>query len=283
MLDHKELWRRYKNEGDDSARERLIEHHLPLVKYVLGRMPVTPPVHMEHEDLAEAGVVGLIRAVKEFDPSRETRFSTFAVPRIRGSILDELRAQDWVPRSARRMAADVNKAYATLRNQHKHSPTVDDVAEVMHVSVGEVNKMLKHTKTAMFSSLETIRDVGRGGMRERLSETLQDTKSRLPEMDVELEEQERLLSEAITRLSYQERVVVTLYYFKNLMLKEIAEVLHVSKPRISQIHHKAVESLRELLETGRSRRTGSVGAKSKERLSIDELFEKARAISEGKK
>jgi len=279
------LWRQLKEQSSETARDKLVERHLPLVRYVLGRLAVTLPGHMDREDLAEAGVIGLIKAVQDFDPARQIKFSTFAVPRIRGAILDELRSQDWLPRSARRKAADVRQAYSALLDDERLPPSIDELAQAMRASTADVQQMLDHANAASFSSLETLQETGRDGARTRLADTLVDRTGRAPEGDAEFSEQEELLAQAVMQLSHQERIVVTLYYFKHLMLKEIAEALGVSKPRVSQIHNSAIEHMRGWVETAGKPAPASRGRKSaaaEPQLSLERLFQRARMIAAGK-
>src|SRR6187200_809404 len=188
-IELRDLWRRYKDEKDEKARERLVLAYAPLVKYVAGRMSSGLPSHVEEADLISYGLLGLISAIERFEPEREIKFETFAITRIKGSIIDELRSLDWVPRSVRTKAREIERANAKLEHELHRAPTD-------------------------------------------------------PAMEMDTTEMKDRLADAIARLPEREKLVVALYYYENLTLREIGEVLGVTESRVSQLHTKAVLRLR---------------------------------------
>jgi len=243
MEDVKSLWKAFGKTRSPELRDRIIVSYLPLVKYVLGRISLYLPPHLDSEDMTESGVIGLIRSVQEFDLSREIEFTTFAVPRIRGAILDELRSHDWVPRSARKKASILEGAYTELFEQDNHPPSSEKLARHMGLSEEDVDRMTAEVAFASFVSLEGIRGSGNENQI-KMIDSVANTQAHTPLSLLESEEEVDVLADAIGQLPYQERVVVTLYYYQGLMLKEIARLLQLSKSRVSQIHNKAVLILR---------------------------------------
>jgi RNA polymerase sigma factor for flagellar operon FliA len=243
MEDVKQLWREFGKTRTPELRDRIIVSYLPLVKYVLGRISLYLPPHLDSEDLTESGIIGLIRAVQEFDLSREIEFTTFAVPRIRGAILDELRSHDWVPRSARKKASMLEGAYVALFEKSNRPPSTHQLAKQLGLSEQEVEKMASEVSFASFLSLEGLRGSNDDGQ-VKMIDSIANERSNNPLAMLETDEEIRALAQAISLLPYQERVVITLYYYQGLMLKEIARLLKLSKSRVSQIHNKAVVILR---------------------------------------
>ena len=257
MEDVKELWKQFGKKRTTELRDRIIVSYLPLVKYVLGRISLYLPPHLDAGDLTESGVIGLIRAVEEFDLDREIEFTTFAVPRIRGAILDELRSHDWVPRSARKKASMLEGAYCELLEQDSRPPSTEQLAQRMGLSEEEVEKMEAEVAFASFLSLEGLRGSGDEG-EVKMVDSIANPRSDNPLAALESEEEIDVLARAIDQLPYQERVVITLYYYQDLMLREIAKLLKLSKSRVSQIHNKAVLTLRAKI---RSMTTAGSGAR----------------------
>jgi len=243
MEDVKKLWKEFDRTRSAEIRDRLIVSYLPLVKYVLGRISLYLPPHLDSEDMTESGVIGLIRSVQEFDLSREIEFTTFAVPRIRGAILDELRSHDWVPRSARKKASMLEDAYLELFEEQNQPPSAERIAERMGLTEEDVERMTAEVAFASFLSLEGICGSGNEGQVKMIDSVI-NPNAHSPLAALESEEEIDVLAQAIEQLPYQERVVVTLYYYQGLMLKEIAKLLKLSKSRVSQIHNKAVLILR---------------------------------------
>jgi len=238
----RELWQDFKKTGDAALRERLILHYSPLVKYVAGRVGVGLPPNIEQADLVSYGIFGLIDAIVKFDLERAIKFETYAISRIRGAIIDELRAIDWIPRSVRYKAREVEKAYASLEAQLHRTPSEVEVAAEMGIKLEDLH--------AIFSQVSFVNVVA---LDELLSvvDTLEDTKAEDPVLAFESEETKFLLAKAINTLPEREKIVVTLYYYEGLTLAEIGQVLGVTESRICQMHTKAVLQLRGKLAEGK--------------------------------
>ncbi|WP_244418499.1 RNA polymerase sigma factor WhiG [Streptomyces hygroscopicus] len=247
-----ELWRSYKATGDGRLREQLILHYSPLVKYVAGRVSVGLPPNVEQADFVSSGVFGLIDAIEKFEPERSIKFETYAITRIRGAMIDELRALDWIPRSVRQKARAVERAYATLEAQLRRTPSEGEVAEEMGIALEELHGVFSQLSLANVVALEELLHVGGEGERLSLMDTLEDTAAENPVEIAEDRELRRLLARAINTLPEREKTVVTLYYYEGLTLAEIGNVLGVTESRVSQIHTKSVLQLRaKLADVGR--------------------------------
>lgn len=243
-----ELWRSYKATGDDRLREQLILHYSPLVKYVAGRVSVGLPPNVEQADFVSSGVFGLIDAIEKFDIEREIKFETYAITRIRGAMIDELRALDWIPRSVRQKARNVERAYATLEARLRRTPTEVEVAAEMGIAVDELHAVFSQLSLANVVALEELLHVGgEGGDRLSLMDTLEDTAADNPVEVAEDRELRTFLARAINTLPEREKTVVMLYYYEGLTLAEIGHVLGVTESRVSQIHTKSVLQLRAKL------------------------------------
>ncbi|RBM05027.1 RNA polymerase sigma factor WhiG [Streptomyces sp. PT12] len=243
-----ELWHAYKATGDERLREQLILHYSPLVKYVAGRVSVGLPPNVEQADFVSSGVFGLIDAIEKFDPDRSIKFETYAITRIRGAMIDELRALDWIPRSVRQKARAIERAYATLEASLRRTPSEPEVAAEMGVSLDELHAVFSQLSLANVVALEELLHTGgEGGDRLSLMDTLEDTAADNPVEVAEDRELRRLLARAVNTLPEREKTVVTLYYYEGLTLAEIGEVLGVTESRVSQIHTKSVLQLRAKL------------------------------------
>jgi RNA polymerase sigma factor FliA len=238
------LWDDFKATGSATIRERLILHYAPLVKYVASRVATGLPASVEQADLVSYGMFGLIDALEKFEPARGNKFETYAIPRIKGAIIDELRAMDWVPRSVRFKAREIEKAYADLESMLKRAPSEREVAERLGVTMGELHDVINQISFVSVLALDELLAVGSDrGEHVSLMDTLAD-KSVDPTTGLEGQETRGLLAAAINSLSEREKIVVTLYYFEGLTLAEIGEILGVTESRVCQIHTKAVGGLR---------------------------------------
>ncbi|MEV4556403.1 RNA polymerase sigma factor WhiG [Kitasatospora sp. NPDC049285] len=242
------LWRSYKETGDHGLRDQLILHYSPLVKYVAGRVGVGLPANVEQADFVSSGIFGLIDAIEKFDIDRAIKFETYAISRIRGAIIDELRALDWIPRSVRQKAKAVERAYATLEARLRRTPHDPEVATEMGISLDELHTIFSQLSLANVVALdELLHSASEGGDRLTLMETLPDSGADNPVEIVEDRELRRLLASAVNTLPEREKTVVTLYYYEGLTLAEIGQVLGVTESRVSQIHTKSVLQLRAKL------------------------------------
>ena len=240
-----ELWRSYKSTKEDRLRERLILHYSPLVKYVAGRVGVGLPPNIEQADLVSYGIFGLMDAIEKFDLERAIKFETYAISRIKGAIIDELRAIDWIPRSVRYKAREVERAYGALEARLHRTPTEAEVAGELKISLDDLHTIFSQVSFVNVVALdELLSSGGERGDKLSLVDTLQDTKAEDPVGVFETEETKYLLAKAIGTLPEREKIVVTLYYYEGLTLAEIGQVLGVTESRISQMHTKAVLQLR---------------------------------------
>ncbi|WP_084224259.1 RNA polymerase sigma factor WhiG [Kitasatospora cheerisanensis] len=246
------LWRSYKETGDHGLRDQLILHYSPLVKYVAGRVGVGLPANVEQADFVSSGIFGLIDAIEKFDIDRAIKFETYAISRIRGAIIDELRALDWIPRSVRQKAKAVERAYATLEARLRRTPHDPEVASEMGISLDDLHTIFSQLSLANVVALdELLHSAGEGGDRLTLVETLPDNGADNPVEIAEDRELRRLLASAVNTLPEREKTVVTLYYYEGLTLAEIGQVLGVTESRVSQIHTKSVLQLRAKMSDAR--------------------------------
>ena len=243
------LWESFKGTDSEEARERLILHYAPLVKYVASRVATGLPASVEQADLVSYGMFGLIDALQKFEPGRGNKFETYAIPRIKGAIIDELRAMDWVPRSIRFKAREIEKAHADLEAMLKRQPTEAEMAERLGISRSELHEVVSQISFVSVLALDELVSVGADrGEQVSLIDTLAD-RGLDPTSGVESQETRGLLAAAINSLSEREKIVVTLYYFEGLTLAEIGEILGVTESRVCQIHTKAVHQPRlQLIE-----------------------------------
>jgi len=243
------LWDSYKNGGDTDARDALILNYSPLVKYVAGRLASGLPQTVDTADLISYGIFGLIDAIEKFDLGRAIKFETYAIARIKGAIIDELRAMDWVPRSVRSRAREIEGAYIALENKLKRFPTDAEVAEHMGITTTELAAIL--TKLS-YTSVVSFEELWVGGDREDGQSaigSIKDDAADDPVAIFESEEIKTILAEAIDRLPEREKTVIALYYYEGLTLKEIGQVLGVTESRVSQLHTKSVLRLRARLHS----------------------------------
>jgi len=248
-IELKSLWRKYKEEDDARSRERLVLAYSPLVKYVAGRMSSGLPAHVEEADLISYGLLGLISAIERFDLEREIRFETFAITRIKGSIIDELRSLDWVPRSVRAKAREIERTNARLENKLHRAPTDGEMAASLECTVEEFQESLVRISNSSVVALDELWTVSdSSGDQVSLLDTIQDPTAVDPAQEMDLTDMKDRLADAIARLPEREKLVVALYYYENLTLREIGEVLGVTESRVSQLHTKAVLRLKSRLQ-----------------------------------
>ena len=251
-IELKDLWRRYKADGDETARERLVLAYSPLVKYVAGRMASGLPSHVDEGDLISYGLEGLIKAVARFDPGRQIKFETFAITRIKGQIIDELRSLDWVPRSVRAKARLIERANMRLEHKLQRAPTDHEMAEALEMSVEDFNSSLVQISNSSLVALDELWTLSdSSGDQVSLLDTIQDPDAIDPVNAMTQTEVKDRLAGAIERLPEREKLVVALYYYENLTLREIGEVLGVTESRVSQLHTKAILRLKSRLEDER--------------------------------
>lgn len=243
-----DLWVTYKETGDRAIRERLILHYAPLVKYVAGRVGVGLPSSVDPADLVSNGMFGLIDAIEKYQPDRAIKFETYAVSRIRGAIIDELRSYDWVPRSVRQKARDVERAYQRLQLDLGRTPTDEQVADELDITVKALRQIFRQVSYVHVAALDELLSIG-GDKSDRVSlgDTIADDRADDPVALFETEETKEILGVAVSGLPEREKIVISLYYYEGMTLNEIGQVLGVTESRACQLHTKAVMQLRAQL------------------------------------
>jgi RNA polymerase sigma factor FliA len=251
--DTTQLWREYRRSKDPKVRDRLILTYAPLVKYVAGRLGSGLPAHVDDDDLVSYGLLGLIGAIERFDPDRDIKFETYAIARIKGSIIDELRALDWVPRSVRSRAREIERAIADLESRLGRAPTDEEISTKLGITEEELNESLSEIGRTSIAALDELWTVSAGGDQIALIDTIEDEQGPNPQSALDETEMREAIAEAISRLPEREKLVVTLYYYEELTLREIGEVLGVTESRVSQLHTKAILRLKARLAGAPSR------------------------------
>ncbi|HVV58398.1 MAG TPA: RNA polymerase sigma factor WhiG [Gaiellaceae bacterium] len=250
--DTQALWLEYRRSGDAAVRDRLILTYAPLVKYVAGRLGSGLPAHVDENDLVSYGLLGLIAAIERYDPARDIKFETYAIARIKGAIIDELRALDWVPRSVRSRAREIERAIAELESKLGRAPNDEEIAAKVGISVEELEESLTDISRSSIAALDELWSVSGEGDQISLMDTIEDTSGPRPAEVLDEVELREVLADAIARLPEREKLVITLYYYEELTLREIGEVLGVTESRVSQLHTKAILRLKSRLATVRS-------------------------------
>lgn len=243
-----ELWIEFRSTGSKSAKDKLLVEYAGLVKYVAQRVAMNLPASVEFDDLVGAGIMGLVKAVEMFEPERGLKFETFATHKVRGAILDELRSLDWVPRSVRQKNKILQKAYSQLEHKLGRMPYDDEVAAHLNLSAAEFEEMLSDVAPATILSLEeALPDRGDENKSISLIDTIEDPQGTNPLKEMGYQEVKRILKETIAQLPEKEKLVVALYHYEELTLREIGEVLSLTESRVSQIHSKAMLKLKAKL------------------------------------
>ena len=244
-----ELWREYKESSRKDLRDRLILHYSPLVKFVAGRVAVGLPHNVEQADLVSYGIFGLMDAIDKYDPARGYKFETYAMSRIKGAIIDELRTIDWVPRSVRAKARAIERAYAKLEGELHRTPEEHEVVAELEMTREQFASTLSQISLVGIVPLDELlsgSDSSDGGGQSTLADTIADGTDD-PVEAYEVQEIKHILSEAIEGMPERERLVLNLYYYNGLTLSEIGEVLGVTESRVCQIHTKGILQLRSRL------------------------------------
>jgi RNA polymerase sigma factor for flagellar operon FliA len=245
------LWREYRRTRDRALRDRLILTYAPLVKFVAGRLGSGLPAHVDENDLASYGLLGLIGAIERYEPDRDVKFETYAISRIKGSIIDELRAMDWVPRSVRTRAREIERAIFALEAELHRAPSDEEIAARLGLTADELEDSLTDISRSSIAALDELWTISSAsGDQIALIDTIEDLEGAQPQAALDRTELREALAEAIAALPEREKVVVTLYYYEELTLREIGEVLGVTESRVSQLHTKAILRLRARLAAG---------------------------------
>jgi len=246
--DQKELWKQYHETRDPATRESLILEYSHLIKFIAGRLNIYFGSNVEYDDLVSFGVFGLIDAIDKYDMNKGVKFETYASLRIRGSIIDSIRDMDWVPRSLRQKNKELEKAYWEVENELGHSATDKEIADKLNISLDEFYKLLNDVNVTSMVSLEDFLEQNY----EVGTDITSNNNSDRPEHEAELNELRGILGESIEKLPEKEKMVLTLYYYEELTLKEISAIMKVSESRISQLHTKAIMRLRGKLARQKS-------------------------------
>ena len=242
--DELKLWKKYKRTKHRALREEIVKRYLYLVKYVAGRVAIGLPPNVEFNDLVSYGILGLFDAINKYDVTQGNKFETYAVSRIRGSIMDELRKLDWAPRLLRKKAREIEKKCRELEEKLGQVPPDDEVARALGISLDELNNIYSELNSTTFLSLDEVWQNDDGNKPISRLQTIEDSILTNQFHYVHQNEVRELLSSAINELPEKEKLVIVLYYYENLTLREIGEILNVSESRVCQIHTKVVLRLR---------------------------------------
>jgi len=242
-----ELWRRYHRRAEPATESALVEQYLPLVSSIVARLAMTLPDHVDQDDLYSVGLIGLLQALRNYDPGCGTSFETYARVRIRGAMLDELRRMDWVPRTIHEKARRVKAVMLELEQKLGRAPGEAQMAKAMNLSVKEYGELLDEIRPAAFVCLDSVgsSEDGDGGT---LSEVIADTSEDSPVEQVSQRELKQVIFARLKELPEMQRKVLALYYIEDMHLREIAEVFGLTESRICQIHAQAIVSIRAYVQ-----------------------------------
>jgi RNA polymerase sigma factor for flagellar operon FliA len=242
-----DLWKAYKKTHDPNIRDDIVRRYAFLVKSVVGKIAATLSKNVDFNDLLSYGTMGLLDAIEKFEPDKNFKFSTYAITRIRGSIYDELRAIDWIPRSVRQKTKELEAAYANLENRLGRTPKDEEIAKEMGLTEEELSKVVLQVSGTSISSLNDVWSIGGDDDELAVIETVEGPHSLKPDLILQRTEVKGIIVEAINELPEKEKQIVVLYYYEDLTLKEIGQVLDLTESRVSQLHGKAMLRLRSRL------------------------------------
>lgn len=244
------LWQEYiKDRENKKLKDSLVVNYIYLIKYVAGRMRVNLPDTIASEDIESFGIEGLIKAIERYSPDKNTRFETYALTRIRGEIVDQIRAQDWIPRNVRRQQKEINGAIQVLQKQTGKIPNEEEIAQYMNTTPERIKEVLKYSGGVQVVSLNLPKDTQ--DQQTEIIDTIEDEKSQTPLEKLEEKDAKKELVQGLSRLPERERLVLTLYYHENMTFKEIGDILEISESRCCQVHAQAIMKLRNILSTNR--------------------------------
>ncbi len=243
-ISENKLWEKYIKTRNLEVRDYFVIKYAPLVKYVAGKVSMGMPQNIEFDDLVSYGIFGLIDAINKYDPARGIKFKTYAMTRIRGAIFDELRSIDWIPRSIRQKAKQIEQVISELENKLGRTVEDEEIAKDLGISTEEFHSLLNKLSGTSMLSLNDIWYLGDENDELSILETLEAPPNMNPDILIEKEEIRDYIIEAIKKLPDKEKKVIVLYYYEDLTLKEIGEVLEVTESRVSQLHTKAIMRLR---------------------------------------
>lgn len=245
------LWELYLQDRENKkVRDKLIVQYIYLARYVVGRVKVNLPPSFSFEDVVSFGIEGLIDAIEKYHPSKGAKFESYALMRIRGTIIDKIRSSDWLPRTLRRKIKEVKIATERLKQQIGRAPTTKEIADVMGITEEKIIEIMSSDVT-----INSIYDKkGAGDDSVEIIDTIEDDKSSHPEDEMENKDAKKELEYALKKLPERERTLLVFYYHENMTLKEIGEAINVSESRVCQLHAQAIMKLRNILSTSRSER-----------------------------
>ena len=246
QLNIDQIWEQFYQTGDTYFRNLLMEHYRFLVKYTAERLRSKLPEKVELDDLISAGTFGLMDAIDAFDPTRGVKFETYCSPRIRGAILDELRSMDWVPRLVRARAHQLTKAVHSLETHLGRKPTEKETAEELDMDMQEFSRLQHDANAVSLVSLNTKYNEGEGEKDIREIDVIKDQKSKDPLTEAQKRDLKNLLTKGLTRA---ERLIIVLYYYEEMTMKEIGATLDLSESRVSQMHSSIVQRLKAQMNT----------------------------------
>jgi RNA polymerase sigma factor for flagellar operon FliA len=246
------LLREAKHEHDEipaDLREQIVLEHAPLIRYIVNRIAVRLPSHIDLDDLHNTGVIGLMDAIEKYDPEKNCKFKTYAEFRIKGAILDQLRSLDWVPRSVRQKSRKLEKAYGEVEQRLGRSANEDEVADSLGLELDKFHTLINQVRGISLVNLEEIRGTNSDGDRAgTFADIIEDVHSENPFASLKLMETKHVISDTIGSLPEKERLVISLYYYEDLNMKEIGNILGITESRVCQIHTKSVMRLRSKLK-----------------------------------
>ncbi len=232
-----------------TLKEQIVLEHAPLIRYIVNRIAVRLPSHIDLDDLHNTGVIGLMDAIDKYDPDKNCKFKTYAEFRIKGAILDQLRSLDWVPRSVRQKSRRLERAYGEVEQRLGRSASEEEVADSLGLQIDKFHELLNQVRGISLVNLEEIRGSSPDGDRNgSFADIVEDVHSENPFASLKLQEMKEIIGDTISTLPEKERLVVSLYYYEDLNMKEIGGILGITESRVCQIHTKAVLRLRSKLK-----------------------------------
>jgi RNA polymerase sigma factor for flagellar operon FliA len=232
-----------------SLREQIVLEHTPLIRYIVSRIAVRLPSHIDLDDLHNTGVIGLMDAIEKYDPEKNCKFKTYAEFRIKGAILDQLRSLDWVPRSIRQKSRKLERAYGEVEQRLGRSASEDEVADSLGLQLEKFHELLNQVRGISLVNLEEIRSGGQDGERSgSFGDVVEDVRAENPFATFKFHEMKQIVADTIATLPEKERLVISLYYYEDLNMKEIGNILGITESRVCQIHTKSVLRLRSKLK-----------------------------------
>jgi len=233
-----------------TLKEQIVLEHAPLIRYIVNRIAVRLPSHIDLDDLYNTGVIGLMDAIEKYDPEKNCKFKTYAEFRIKGAILDQLRSLDWVPRSVRQKSRKLEKAYGEVEQRLGRQATDDEVADSLGLQIEKFHELLNQVRGISMVNLEEIRGTNSDGDRAgTFADIIEDVQSENPFSSLKLTETKHAIADTIGTLPEKERLVISLYYYEDLNMKEIGQILGITESRVCQIHTKSVLRLRQKLKS----------------------------------